>query len=114
MALYLPVSWGNLSCSACVFLALTSEVKKIKILKLWSQIPFWYCAGNTRVAFRLGRASVERVCQARAASQADAEHFIAHEPLPWYEQACCNVKNPDSRTTGSLGKKKKKKLCCNY
>lgn len=91
MALYLPVGWGN---RCCVFLALTSKVKTIKALKQWSQIPFWYCAGNARVAFRLGRAAVQRVCQAPAASQADAEHFIAHEPLPWYEQACCNVKNP--------------------
>lgn len=111
LALYLPVGWDNLRCSIRVFLALTSKVKKMKSLKQWSQIPIWYCAGNARVAFHLGRASVEYVCRAPGASQTGCWTLHCSRTFTLAMNKCVAMSRIHwLQNTWLL----REKLCCNY
>lgn len=61
---------------------------------------------TAHMAFRLGRAPEECVCQALGALQL-AVLLHASLPVNLYpslERVCCNVKNPDSRPPESLEK----------
>lgn len=61
---------------------------------------------TAHMAFRLGRAPEERVCQALGALQLAVllNASLLVNLYPSHEQVCCNVKNPNSRTPSSLEK----------
>lgn len=105
VALHPPGGWDHPRCSNQGQKTTFTKAKKMNSWEQWSQIPVWYYAGVALTAFPFGRATVERVCQALGASRMDAEHSIAHDPLPWLWTSVEQCQEPtDSRAPGSLGK----------
>lgn len=110
LALHPPGGWDHLRCSSQGQKTSFTKAKKMNSWEQWSQIPVWYCAGLALTAFPLGRATVERVCQAPGASRMDAEHHCSRPFTPAVNKCGAMSGTHWLQSTWLL----RKKLCCNY